>query len=615
MPSAHASDTITIGCGAGFWGDTETAAGQLLRTGRLDYLVFDYLAEVTMSIMAGARMRRPDGGHAHDFVSRVMRANLDLVVDQGVKVVTNAGGVNPLACRDALRALAVEMGHTPKIAVVLGDDLMPQREALAAQGVREMTSGAPLPAALLSMNAYLGAAPIAAALAAGADIVLTGRVVDSALVLAPLMHGFGWGPTDYDLLSAGSLAGHIVECGAQATGGLFTDWEQVDYRDVGFPIVECHADGSFILDKPQGTTGLVSPAVVHEQLVYEIGDPRAYQLPDVTCDWTEVHAATVAPGRVRITGALGHPPPATYKVSATHMDGFRTGTAMLVTGRDAGRKAAAVGDALLAKTADLLESKGMSPLSEICMDVLGCDTTYGRDPRAPAAGPGPAPREAVLRIAVRHPDAAALKLMLRELSQAGTGMAPGFAGALGGRPGAQPVIRLFSCLIDPARLSMQVDIDGTLTPVARQESTHFDPASLPPQALNYEAPDASPAHQLPLWSLAHGRSGDKGPHSNVGILARDPAYLPYIGAALSETAVAEWMSHVLDPVRGRVRRWALPGCNGLNFLLEHSLGGGGFGSLRADPLGKGHAQQLLHMPVPVSPTLYARLGGDEEAAR
>src|SRR3974390_1486840 len=242
---------VRIGCAAGFWGDTEAAAPQLVAHGEIDYLVFDYLAEVTMSILARARAKDPSGGWAKDFVDVVMREVLKDVVAKKIKVVANAGGVNPCACRDALAKLADEFGVKVRVAVVEGDDLLERAPAYTEMGLREMGGDAILPRKLWSMNAYLGATPIAAALARGADIVITGRCVDSAVVLGPLMHEFGWRPTDYDLLAAGSLAGHILECGTQATGGTFTDWEIVEGWEVmGFPIAECHADGSFVITKP-----------------------------------------------------------------------------------------------------------------------------------------------------------------------------------------------------------------------------------------------------------------------------------------------------------------------------------------------------------------------------
>lgn len=608
-------DMVTIGCAAGFWGDTETGAPQLLATRKLDYLVMDYLAEITMSIMAGARLRRPDGGHAHDFVTRVMKRCVGDVLEQGVKVVTNAGGVHPEAARDALQALCQEQGLSPKIAIVRGDDLMPQQDALRAEGTVEMFDGRPFPSAVLSMNAYLGARPIQQALAAGADIVITGRVADSALVLGPLMHEFGWQPTEYDLLAQGSLAGHIVECGAQATGGIFTDVDKVDdYANMGFPLVECHRDGHFVLTKPEGTSGLVTPEVALEQLVYEIGDPRAYLLPDVVCDFTQVTAVQEGADRVRMTGARGLPPPAQYKVSATYPDGFKASVAFLLAGERAASKGERVGRALLAKTEALLTEQGHAGFRESLCDIIGAEATYGPHASAHAR----ATREVVIRLAVSHAEVDAIKLALRELPQAGTGMAPGLAGALGGRPSPTPVIRLFSFLVDRDRVTAEVVVDGQTLAVDTSVSETFDPASLHPASVvgaqaQAQSPDAASlpppdgALTVPLLRLAHARSGDKGDHCNIGVLARRPDYLPVIEAALTEAAVAAHMAHVLHPDHGRVRRWAMPGPQGFNYLLEHSLGGGGIASLRADPQGKAFAQQLLAFPVPVPPLLYAQL--------
>jgi hypothetical protein len=600
-----AGKRVRIGCAAGFWGDTESAAPQLLKGGRLDYLVFDYLAEITMSIMAGARLARADGGHAHDFVSRVMAPCLPELMKQGVKVVSNAGGVNPLACRAALEAVAARLGLSPKIAVVLGDDLMPRKAELLAAGTREMFSGEAFPAAAISINAYLGASPIARALALGADIVITGRVVDSALVLGPLLHEHGWQLDAWDKLAQGSLAGHIVECGAQATGGIFTDWEQVadGYEDMGFPIVEVAADGSFVVEKPAGTGGVVSPQVVLEQLVYEIGDPRAYLLPDVSCDFTQVRAEALGSDRVRVLGARGRPPPARYKVSATFPDGFKTTAGFLVAGEQAVQKGERVGRALLAKTRKLLLERGLGDFRDSRVDVLGSEASYGPHARAAQV------REVVVRVAASHASDEALKLMLRELPQAGTGMVPGFCTGIGGRSGAMPMVRLFSFLTDPAALQVCVDFAGATHAVPITTAEHFDPASLPEEQSTARPVPAACTRTVPLIALAHGRSGDKGNHSNIGILARAPEYLPYIDAALSTDAVAAYMAHLLDPETGRVRRWALPGCHGFNFLLENSLGGGGIASLRPDPQGKAYAQQLLAFPVPVPEALHAQLGG------
>jgi hypothetical protein len=592
--------SVRIGCGAGFWGDTETAAPQLLAAGRLDYLVFDYLAEITMSIMAGARLRNPQAGYATDFVTRIMQPCMQSALSAHVRIVTNAGGVNPLACRDALNTLARELGIAPKIAVVLGDDLLPERQRLIGPDVTQLDDGGSLPALLLSANAYLGAKPIAAALAAGADIVITGRVVDSALVLGPLVHEFGWRWDEFDRLAQGSLAGHIIECGAQGTGGLFTDWQDVPgYDDMGYPIVECASDGSFELTKPDGTGGLVTPAVAYEQLVYEIGDPRAYVLPDVVCDFSEVRAQQVGADRVRMWGARGRCPTPSFKVSATYPDGFKLDLGLLLTGEQAAAKGRRVAEALFTKLSRLLAKRGMAPFTATHVDILGAESSYGPHARARAT------REVVVRLAASHPDREALKLMRRELPQAGTSMAPGLGGAVGARPEPAPVIRHCAFLIDKTRLQVELDIDGERQPVMLPSVPSAVLAPEPPNDMVYPALAAT--GRLPLIALAHGRSGDKGDQSNIGILAREPRFVPIIGAGLTASAVAQHLAHLLDPVRSRVRRYQLQGCQGWNFVLDHALGGGGIASLRADPQGKGYAQQLLGFELPVPEPIYSEL--------
>ena len=329
--------TIRIGGASGFWGDSAMSVPQLLRAG-VDYLIFDYLAEITMSIMARARARDASLGYAVDFVS-VVAANLPAVVAGRVRIVANAGGINPRACADALRAAIAQAGYDLKVAVVVGDDLMDRADALRRQGVVEMFDGRPLPETLLSMNAYLGAAPIARALDAGADIVVTGRCVDSAMALGPCIHEFGW-ERDFDRYAAASLAGHILECGAQASGGIHTDWDETgDWARIGYPIVEIAEDGDFVVSKPQGTGGLVSVGTVAEQMVYEIGDPQSYLLPDVTCDFSAVTIRQIGPDLVEVRNAHGRPPPSRYKVSATYNDGFRVGMYLTIIGPRAAVKA------------------------------------------------------------------------------------------------------------------------------------------------------------------------------------------------------------------------------------------------------------------------------------
>lgn len=595
---------VRIGCASAMWGDTSTAGPQLVHKGNLDYLVYEYLAEVTMSIMAGARMRNPQQGYATDFVSREMRTLAPDIASRGIRVITNAGGINPDACAADLRKLLAELDLDLKVAVVHGDNVAGLRKSLAEAGATDIDSGAALPKMCVTMNAYLGAVPIQAAFAAGADIVITGRVVDSALTLGPLLYEFDWALDDYDRLAQGSLAGHIVECGAQCTGGLFTDWEQVDgFEDMGFPIAECHADGSFEISKAPDTGGLITRGTVSEQLVYEIGDPAAYLLPDVTCDFTEVTITETGPDRVRVAGAKGLPPTSTYKVSATYQDGFRCIASCLIAGMNAHGKAQKITEGILGKVQRLLAEAGMDPFRDVSVELLGSEATYG--PRARHRDT----REIVIKMGASHTDKKALVLFSREIAHAGVGMAPGLTGLVGGRPTVYPMIRHFGCLLPKDQVQVEVELFEGDDPVRQPVEIPLAAADTPRPAprADLELAEQLPA-TLPLVCLAWGRSGDKGNHANIGIIARKTEYLPYIRSALRAETVADWMAHVLDPEAGRVEAFDLPGIGALNFLLHNALGGGGVASLRIDPQGKAFAQQLLEIPIPVPASLADELG-------
>ncbi len=608
---------VRIGGASGFWGDSSVGAPQLVSSGHIDYLVFDYLAELTMSILAGARLKKPELGYATDFVSVAMKAVLKDIVQQGIRVVSNAGGVNPQGCANALAALAAEQGIALKIAVVSGDDILPLLPQLrqAQPPVRELQSGAPLPERVLTANAYLGARPIQAALDAGAQVVITGRCVDSAVTLGVLMHEFGWQPGDHDLLAAGSLAGHIIECGCQATGGLHTDWDTVpDWPNIGYPIVECSADGSFVVTKPAGTGGKITPAVVAEQMLYEIGDPSAYLLPDVVADFTQVRIEQAGEHRVRVHGARGRPPTASYKVCATYVDGFKTASQLTIVGFDAVAKARRTGEAILTRTSTLFAQQGFGPYSGSQLEALGAESCYG--PHASTLQT----REAVLRLAVTHPRREALELFAREVAPAGTSWAPGTTGAGGGRSPVSPSIRQYAFLLDKSKVEPGVTIDGQRIEVPRDADSQAIDAMSPGAPVDAkavessldDAADETDAIEVPLIRLAWARSGDKGDTSNIGVIARHPALLPLLRTQLTEARVADWLAHL---VKGPVSRYEVPGIGAFNFVCEQALGGGGMASLRNDALGKGMGQILLALPVRVSASRLALLEASAPAHR
>ena len=590
---------VKIGCASGFWGDTNTAAFQLVHMSDINYLVFDYLSEITMSIMAKAKMTEPSHGYALDFVSRVMTPLIKKIADKKIKVVSNAGGVNPLACRDALQQVISNAGLDLKVAVVLGDDLMDQHAELQKKNTKEMFSGEDLPAHVASSNAYLGAVAIRDALDLGADIVITGRVVDSAVVLGPLLHEYQWSLDDYNKLSQGSLAGHVIECGAQCTGGNFTDWRLVEgFDNMGFPIVEVAADSSFIVTKPAGTGGLVSVGTVGEQIVYEIGHPQAYLLPDVTADFSQVKLEQVGEHRVKVTGATGTAPTNQYKVSTTYPDGNRVLVSFMLAGQDAEEKALAVSNAILTKVERVLALRSVPPFSEKSVEILGTESTYGAHRRIHGN------REVVVKIAVKHMFKEACMFFASEIAQASTGMAPALAGIVGGRPKPSPVIKLFSFLVDKDQLNIEVDINGERHSVQIPKGTDLSVNTLP---VGEVAQFNGDEIEVPLVKVAHARSGDKGNYSNIGVIARQPEFLPWIRASLTEENVAEYMKHVFEGTAegqtNKVIRYELPGMNALNILLENALGGGGIASLRIDPQGKAFAQQLLDMPVKIPAAL------------
>lgn len=548
-----------------------------------------------MGILTRARVRDPSLGYATDVIEMIGR-ELPRISEQGVRVVTNAGGVNPEAAATALESFAQEAGVRARVAWIDGDDLTARTEELRMLGLTEMSDGSPLSPSPLSFNAYLGARPIAEALNAGADIVVTGRCVDSALALGPLIHEFEWSPCRLDALSQGSLAGHLLECGPQATGGLLTDWEDIEaWDELGYPLAECRADGSFILTKPNGTGGLVDVRSAAEQLLYEIGDPAAYVLPDVTCDWRYVQLAEVGPNRVEVTGARGSGPPRTLKACAQVLDGHKVIGLVFIGGREAARKAERLGRDFIRRADKLLERDGFGVLRESDVEILGAESTYG--PHSSAFGT----REVVLKIALHHDSPEALGAVVRELGSFGLAV-PGLTAGGRGLPKPTPLIRLHSYLVARELVTPRIHFN-------REVIEHHEPTVLPgrSKAEQVDAPRSAfgveDPVELPLIAIAHGRSGDKGADANVGIRARHRDFVAILRDQVTADRVGDWLSHRID---GPVERHELPGIDAFNFVLRNALGGGGIASLRFDPQGKAYAQQLLDMPVSVPSAWLAR---------
>ena len=584
-----AEKTVRIGGASGAWGDSPGALPQLLGAG-VDYLMMDYLAEVTMSLLARARLKDAESGFPPDFVDYLKRV-LPELARLGVKVASNAGGVNPAGCKRVLESVIAELGLSLRVAMVEGDDVMPLIDSLRAS-TREAVTGEQLPMKLLTANAYLGALPIKAALDGGADIVITGRCADSALALGILMHEFGWRTHDYDKLGAGSLVGHLLECGPQATGGIFTDWERVpDWHNIGYPIAECRADGSFVISKPAGTGGLIDPGVISEQTLYEIGDPAAYALPDVTADFSQVHLAQVDVDKVKVDNAAGRPPSRQYKVSATYQDGYRATVLVSIVGPNAARKAERTGEALIARARMNFRTQNLPDFTATHIEILGAETSYGERSMVRES------REVVLRVVVDHPSRHPLETFAREVGSIGISFAPGTTGIFSGRPKPVPIVRLFTFFIDKSRLGrprVQVG-DGPVIeieiPPGGEALTKPDNASATPSVI----PDEQNV-EVPLSLLAYARSGDKGNSSNIAIIARKSKYLPLLRREVTGEKILAQLGKLAT---GPVERFEAPGLNALNFLIGNALGGGGMASRRIDPQGKAYGQMALEMRVAV----------------
>lgn len=611
-------DTVRIGCASGFWGDTAVAAPQLVELGNIDFLMFDYLSEITMSLLTASRKKSPDLGYAPDFVHIAIAPLLKEIKKRNIRVLSNAGGVNPLACAEALRIHCEKAGIEMNIAVVTGDDLMSKMPEIQSgnMGPDIQNEIAPKAKFVNSMNAYLGAGPIAQALNLGADIVVTGRCVDSALALAPLIHTFKWSHNDYDLLAAGSLAGHLIECGAQVTGGIFSGWEMVpDWHNIGFPIIECSRDGKFIVTKPSGTGGLITKGTVSEQLVYEIGDPENYLLPDVICDFSQVKLKNVLDennkNAILVSNVKGKAPPTTLKVSGTYLDGYRATAVCPVVGPHAAQKAERVAESILMRCRTMFEALGMSDFTKTHVEFLGAEHAYG--PHATNTNT----REVVMWLAAQHARKEAMQVFAREIAPAGTGMAPGFTHLVGGRPTVSPVLKLFSYLYPRDQIDIQIYLNGEH--VEKFEESKSSPLMDTEEVKKDRKSDFQEQKfgnfllknkrkgscTFPLSALAYTRSGDKGNNANIGVVCKNPGFYPFIAEILTAEAVEEYFSHVFEDraIGCSVKRYELPGISALNFVLENSLGGGGIASLRSDPQGKGYGQMLLDFKIKNVPDL------------
>lgn len=454
--SAPMKSLVRVASGQGFWGDWLEAPRRQVEGGPVDYLMLDYLAEVTMSILQKQKERDPKMGYARDFIGAI-ESVLPGIVERGVKVIANAGGVNPRTCADALLALADRKGVRGKLAlgVVTGDDLLPRLDALLAEGhaLANMDTGEPLSIVrdrVLSANAYIGSDPIIEALAKGANVVITGRSTDTALTMAPLRHEFGWGPGDWDKLAAGIIAGHIIECGAQCSGGnCLKDWDTIpDVWNIGYPIVDARPDGTFEICKHPDTGGRIDVSTVSEQLVYEMGDPHSYITPDVVADFTSIQLAPSGENRVRVFGIKGRPPTDKLKVSIAYRSGYKAVGTLVYAWPDALAKAQAADQVLRRR----LEYLGLT-FDTIVTEFVGANATHG-----PLAGDHRDAPEVQLRVGVRGQDKAMVERFTRELIPMVLNGPPSVTGFAAGRPKVEEIVAYWPALVDKSVVTTQVEV-------------------------------------------------------------------------------------------------------------------------------------------------------------
>lgn len=586
-----AARKVVIANAGGFWGDDPGVGKRQVEGGPIDYLVMDYLAEVTMAILQKQRQRKPEGGFADDFLVQ-LRKVLPSCMERGIKIVTNAGGVNPMACRAAVEELARQQGVADQlnVGVIMGDDIYGDLDAILEGGetLANMDTGGPLcdiRNRVLSANVYVGAAPVAKALEMGANVVIAGRVTDTALTLGPMMHEFGWREDEWDRLAAGIVAGHIIECGAQASGGNFTDWRSVpSFANLGYPLIEAYPDGTFVVTKHPGTGGVVNTHTVGEQLLYEMGTP-SYVAPDCVAHFDSLVLEQEGPDRVRVSAVRGDPAPEKLKVSVSFAHGYRIFGRILVSGPESLAKAEKVVEIFwnMAGGRDLYE--------EAVTQFIGWNASH-----PPLSEHEPS--EVLVQVGARDSDKEKLDTRFGPFVVAGLlGSVPGITPAADqGRPRASDVVGYWPALISRDRVRISVRVGDTEEPVSSAAPSETVSAAFTPVRLESVVPSAGRQVTVPLGRLCLARSGDKGNTANVGVIARTIGVYGWMVENLTTDFVKHYFRELCE---GTVERYELPNLLSVNFLLHEALGGGGTLSVRFDAQGKTYAQFLLAAHVTV----------------
>ncbi|MBU2515856.1 DUF1446 domain-containing protein [bacterium] len=584
-------DKIVIANASGFWGDEADAVRRQVMGGHIDYLTMDYLAEITMIILGRQMAKNPEYGYARDFVAS-LESVIREIADKNITVITNAGGINAQACANAIEQITREQGLDLPVAAVYGDNLIPDLQRLRSEGcdLPHLETGQPMDELfekIESANAYLGAKPIVEALKKGAKIIVTGRTYDAASVVAPFVYEFGWDWEDYDKLASALLAGHLIECGTQSTGGNYSRWQEIgSYLNIGYPLVEASADGSFVLMKHAGTGGKISARTAKEQIVYEISDPRVYMSPDVIADFTSFSLEEDGADRVRFWGAKGQKPTDKLKVSTNYAAGFKTTGMLVVSGPDAVAKGKIFAEIFWDRV-------GAEGFIDRRTDFVGASACWGE-----SAAPGIEPAEILLRFAARAEDKEPLKRMSKELAGLILAGPPGVT-VFGGRPALAPAYGFWPALIPRNMVKAHLLFNG--------EESVFDCENGPsgyPEIKDF--PELSTTNtsseriKVPLGRIAHARSGDKGDLANIGVIALKPELYPEI---LREVTVEKIGRFFNTNVKGPIKHYRLDNIFAVNFVLHGALNGGGTVSLLLDNQGKTLSQALLTMEIEVDPTL------------
>jgi len=582
---------IRIGNAGGYWGDDLSALRRQLTGGKLDYISTDFLAEITMSILQRQRKQNPDLGYAVDFLHQLDDC-LPLICKKKVRVITNAGGINPVGLSREIIRLAQKKKLDLKVGIVYGDDISDKLYELTAAGEKfeNMETGEnflDVRSRIGTANIYLGSEPVVKALDEGCHIVVCGRVTDTGLTLAPMIHEFGWAMDDWDKMAAGIIAGHIIECGAQASGGNLTDWQEVEsYHNIGYPIIEMEPSGEFTVTKHPGTGGVVSEKSIKEQLVYEMGDPANYISPDGVARFDTIRLKDLGDDCVRISGIKGRPEPEYLKVSMSFEDGWKASGMILVSGPDTYKKAEVI--------ADIFWKKLDHKFEETRTEIIGSGSIW---PEGLSSGES---NEILLRFSVRDHEYDKVRrfgIAMPTLILSGPA---GMAVTTGGRPKPKQVIAYWPALIHRSRVKAK-----TLCICTDGEERFFEinfPIRLGrfAEALDLPTPERvrskDPGREkvILLRDLCYARSGDKGDTCNIGVLARSAQSYDWLVDYLTADRVKKFFG---DTVKGEVERFRLDNLAGLNFLLHKTLGGGGTQSLMIDPQGKTLSQALLQMKV------------------